>query len=190
MKPQPPDRPIDPFLRVDSSTGRPGARSRILSRRRLLLWAAGLPLLASAACRRSAEEPAPPAIVYGEDVCDECGMILDQARYAAATLLPDGDGWRPLRFDDIGDMLRYHRSHPEPAPAYWYVHDHASEAWLDGRTATYVRAPQLRTPMASGLAAFATREAAQAFAAGQEDAVVLDFAGVSAGPVATPPDPV
>lgn len=160
-----------------------------LSRRRLLVLGLGLPLLASAACRQDPEEATPPPIVYGEDVCDECGMILDQARYAAATLVPEGEGWRPLRFDDIGDMLRYHRAHPVPAPAYWYVHDHASEEWLDGLTASYVRAPQLRTPMASGLAAFASSEAAQAFAAGQEGAVVLDFAGVSAASVATPPDP-
>ncbi len=155
---------------------RPDQGPPLISRRRLLLLGLGLPLVAGAACRQEPEEPAPPPIVYGEDVCDECGMILAEARYAAATLLPDGDRLRPLRFDDIGDMLRYHRSHPEPAPVRWYVHDHTTEAWLDGTTATYVRAPGLRTPMASGLAAFGSPAAAEAFAAGQAGATVLDFA--------------
>ena len=44
-----------------------------------------LAALALAGCSpRQAGEPQPPEIVYGRDVCDRCGMIMDEPRFAAA----------------------------------------------------------------------------------------------------------
>lgn len=117
-----------------------------------------------AACGPAADPLAPPAIVYGEDVCDACGMIVTDARFAAATIV-DVDGvLEPRRFDDIGDMLAYHAEHPTLSVRRWYVHDHASLAWIDALAAHYVRAAAIRSPMGHGLVAFAERDAAEAYA--------------------------
>lgn len=116
-------------------------------------------------CGASSDPFAPPAIVYGEDVCDACGMIISDERFAAATIVagPDGEP-EPRRFDDVGEMFEYHADHPELAVERWYVHDHASLAWIPADRATFVRAKSLSTPMGFGVAAFADRAAAEAFA--------------------------
>jgi len=158
-----------------------------LSRRRLLVLAALLPLAASA-CGAAEDPLAPPDIVYGEDACAECGMILSEPRFAAASLVDDQGRVTPRVFDDIGDMLRYLGARPELVVRRSYVHDLETDAWLDAETAVFVRAPDLRTPMASHLAAFADLARAEAFAAGHAGARVLRFTDLaSVGPTATPP---
>lgn len=156
--------------------------------RRLLLslvLATVLPI-AGAACGAPEDPLAPPDIVYGEDACAECGMILSEPRYAAASLVDEQGRVTPRVFDDIGDMMRYHAARPELKVRRWYVHDMATEAWLDAETAVFVRAPDLRTPMASQLAAFADAAGAEAFAADHAGARVLRFADLASAGPATP----
>ena len=117
--------------------------------------------LLAACAPAQAAEPRPPDIAYGQDLCDTCGMIIGEARFAAASLTTDG---RAHSFDDIGDMLAYHREHPEEQVRAWFVHDYESEAWLRGETAFYVASAQIASPMGHGLAAFADGAAAEAFA--------------------------
>lgn len=119
---------------------------------------------ATTACGPPADPLAPPAIVYGEDVCDQCGMILSEERFAAATIVEVDGRIEPRLFDDIGDMFAYHAAHADLAVQRWYVHDHDSVAWLDATTAHYVRAAGIRSPMGSGLAAFGDGGRAAAFA--------------------------
>ena len=157
-------------------SGNPAEGSVCLSRRRLLRLLVALPLVGVAACGEPADELRPPDIVWGEDSCDECGMILSESRFAAASLVEDRGRVDPRLFDDIGDMLRYHAARPELTVRRWYVHDFETEAWLDAETAVFVRAADLRTPMASHLAAFADAAKAEAFAADQGQAEILSFA--------------
>ncbi len=114
-----------------------------------------------AACAPKSNEPQPPEILYGQDLCDACGMIVDDARFAAATILLDG---QTLKFDDIGDMVIYHLDHPEAQVKAWFVHDYNSEAWMRGETAHFVKGG-LKTPMGGSIAAFEDQAAAEAFAA-------------------------
>lgn len=130
--------------------------------------------LAAGACGEPPDPLAPPEIVYGEDVCDACGMILSDERFAAATVVDAAGGPEPRRFDDIGEMFSYHLEYAEPAVLRWYVHDHDSLAWLDATTASYVRGDGIRSPMGSGLAAFATADRAAAFAT-EVGATVVSF---------------
>jgi nitrous oxide reductase accessory protein NosL len=123
----------------------------------LLLLPLGL-----AACGPAPDPMAPPEIVYGEDVCDACGMIISEERFAAAAIVSGADGPTARKFDDIGDMLDYHARNPEVEILRWYVHDHDSLKWLDAMTASFVRSQQLGTPMGSGIAAFADAAAAEA----------------------------
>lgn len=114
------------------------------------------------ACSPRSNEPQPPNIAYGQDTCDACGMIISDAKFAAATLLTSGEA---LKFDDIGEMVTYHMDHPEQQVKAWFVHDYQSEAWIRGEAAFFVKSDQLQTPMAGGVAAFEKKDDAEAFAA-------------------------
>jgi len=119
-------------------------------------------LAALPACKPKTAGPLPPQIDYGQDTCDACGMVIDQPRFAAATLLVNGEY---LKFDDVGEMLAYHMNHPEAQVAAWFVHDYLSEEWILGETAKFVKSPTIQTPMAGGIVAFADQAQAEAFAA-------------------------
>jgi copper chaperone NosL len=134
-----------------------------LSRRRFLLCTSCLATAAVvAACSPGANgEPRPPDIAYGQDVCDGCGMIISEPRFACATVLQDG---RALKFDDIGDLLMHHMDHPDLQVAAAFVHDYHSEKWVRGEQAFYVMDRSIDTPMGHGIAAFAQEPQAKIFA--------------------------
>ena len=111
-------------------------------------------------CGRQVDMDAPPEIVYGRDVCDRCGMIIEDARFAAAYMTTDGEA---RIFDDIGDMLRHQADENEEVYVYW-VHDYETEAWLRGESAHYVLTSEIHTPMGYGLLAFSDSGRATAFA--------------------------
>ena len=125
------------------------------------LLGAGCLLLA--ACTPAAAEPQPPEIAYGQDLCAGCGMIISDAKFAAALLTSKNEA---LKFDDIGDMVLYALDHPDTQPKAWFVHDYESETWIRGETAYYVVLPAGNSPMGSGLTAFSDLGAAKAFAVG------------------------
>ena len=43
-----------------------------------------------ASCSARPGEPQPPEINFGQDTCDACGMIISEARFAAAIVLNSG----------------------------------------------------------------------------------------------------
>jgi copper chaperone NosL len=128
-------------------------------------------LLFTTACSTAASaEPAPPAIHYGEDVCEFCGMIVSEESFAAAYITADGHGYT---FDDIGDMVKAHLDMQEDVTAF-FVHDYERRDWIRAETAHFVLSENLPTPMLSGLAAFSSMETAGAFAK-EIGGVVLTF---------------
>jgi len=116
-------------------------------------------------------EPAPPDIAYRQDICEACGMIIGEAKFAAATLLTNGE---TRKFDDIGDMFVYHMDHPDQQVQAWFVHDYSTEKWARAEKAFFVMSDSIATPMGHGLAAFADPVEAEAFAA-QVGGRALDF---------------
>ena len=112
----------------------------------------------------------PPSVRLGEDACDECRMIISEARFAAAYVTEDGT---VRRFDDIGDMLVYHVRNQENVAVFW-VHDYETEEWVRAEWAFFVQASDISTPMGHGIVAFAERERAEKFAA-EHDGRVLTF---------------
>lgn len=124
-----------------------------------------------AACVPKTGALQPPAIAYGQDLCEACGMLIDQPRLAAATLDTAG---QPHKFDEIGDMVQYHAEHPTVQVQTWFVHDYHTETWIRAETAFFVYSPDLLTPMGHGLAAFETEAVALAFAE-QRQARVMSF---------------
>jgi len=117
-------------------------------------------LLAACAPARDVT-PQPPEIVYGQDLCEACGMIISDAKFAAATITLEG---QPHKFDDIGDMVVYHMEHPEEQVRAWFVHDYETETWLRGEEVFYVLSSEIDSAMGHGVAAFTAKANAQAFA--------------------------
>jgi copper chaperone NosL len=121
----------------------------------ILLWVV-------TACGGAAKaELAPPEIHYGADLCEFCGMIISDSRYAAGYLTSDGE---QHIFDDIGNMFQSHLQKQDEVRAF-FVHDYEEQRWIRAETAHYVLSPKLVTPMLHGLAAHVTAEKAEALAA-------------------------
>jgi copper chaperone NosL len=143
-----------------------------LTRREMLAGLLAFAGATLAGCGGSTPEgPQPPAITYGRDNCDECGMSINDPAYAAGTLTAAG----PRLFDDIGDMFIYHRKHTDEVPQAWFVHDYNTKAWVRGEQATYVQSQSIHSPMGHGLAAFESAQGAQVFAGTLTGAKVLSF---------------
>ena len=105
----------------------------------------------------------PPEIRYGEDTCERCLMIINEARYAAAYVTSDGT---ERRFDDIGGMVDYHKEMAEDVAVFW-VHDYDTEEWLKAESAHFVMSDGEITPMGYGIVAFGNSGRAETWAAEQ-----------------------
>jgi copper chaperone NosL len=117
-------------------------------------------LLAACAAPAS-DEPQPPEIAYGQDVCEHCGMLIDDARFAAALVMVDAPAHK---FDDIAEMVMYQMDHPDQQVRAWFVHNYTTETWARAETAFYVMSAEVDTPMGGGVAAFESEAEAAAFA--------------------------
>jgi len=120
------------------------------------LWTAALGLVT---CGTPSPDQ-PPKIRYGEDMCDECKMLISEARFAAAYVTESG---AIRRFDDLGGMFAYRQKHPEPVARYW-VHDYKTAMWIRADRATFVQSPEIQTPMGYGVVALASRAEAESLA--------------------------
>ncbi len=127
-------------------------------------------LLLLGACQARPDISLPPEILYGEDICTECGMIISEARFAAAYYTPDGEA---RRFDDIGGMLTHHARQQEDVARFW-VHDYETEEWIVAGDAFFVSVDDLHTPMGFGLVAFSDQTRARNFA-DQSQSMVMTF---------------
>jgi len=128
-------------------------------------------ILLAACAPTSSNEPQPPDIAYGQDLCDACGMVIDQPKFAAASVLKNGE---TRKFDDIGDMIAYHMDHPDQQVAAYFVHDYRTEKWVRAEKAFFIVDERIQSPMGHGLVAFGDQAAADEFAA-TLGATVLTF---------------
>ena len=126
-------------------------------------------------CATQLDTSQPPEIYYGEDVCTQCNMIINEPRFAASYYTTAGD---TRIFGDIGDMCVYHNKHQEDVANFW-VHDYETESWVSAPEAFFVVNTDLPTPMGHGVIAFDTQDRAQAFTANQ-GGEILSFEDVLA----------
>jgi copper chaperone NosL len=96
-------------------------------------------------------------------------MAISEQRYAAEWIDSRGNVYK---FDDIGCMARFSRNRSGQAAVF--VKDYDGSRWVAAKQAHYVRAPEIQSPMASGIIAFRDRAAAEA-AAARYKASVLRF---------------
>jgi len=131
----------------------------------------GAALLAAVGGCAQSETIQPPEIFYGQEMCEGCGMLISDAKFAAAVIDTQA---RAHKFDDIGEMLMYLGKHPEIQARAYFAHDYNTQSWLRGETAFYVTGAKIISPMGSGIAAFAEQAAASEFAA-RVQGTVLKF---------------
>ncbi|MBI4308341.1 MAG: nitrous oxide reductase accessory protein NosL [Chloroflexi bacterium] len=110
----------------------------------------------------------PPEVRYGRSVCDRCGMIISDERFACGYVLKSGE---TRIFDDIGEMVEELRER-RPIDAAVFVHDYETKGWIRAEGASFVYSVDVRSPMGGGLAAFTSRERAQALASRYGEAAV------------------
>jgi copper chaperone NosL len=97
-----------------------------------------------------------PVDIESGDMCSFCRMAISEKRFAAEIVQEDET---VLKFDDIGCMLRYHKAdNNKTKPAAIYVVDNESKNWLPVDDAYFVKSETIKTPMSSGIAAFASAE--------------------------------
>ena len=116
--------------------------------------------LAAGACAASPGGAQPPDIRYGRSVCDRCGMIISDERFACGYVLASGES---RIFDDIGEMADELRER-RPADAAVFVHDYDTKDWIRAEGAFFVYSEGIRSPMGGDLAAFVGRERAETLA--------------------------
>ena len=141
----------------------------------LLVLAAALAV--TGACRAIAAGP--PAIELDRTQCSECGMLVSEAAFAAASRTPNGE---TRVFDDVRCLRKAHAASDTKSRQFWF-HDGRDGSWMDGRHAIFVEAPSLQTPMGGGFLVFRERAAAEAAARDRNGRVVgsLDDLFTSAG---------
>jgi len=114
-----------------------------------------------------ADKPEP--INRNEDVCAQCSMTITDVKYACELF----EGAIVRKFDDLMCMANYIRDKGLSAEtSRIWVTDFDSQEWVRGQEAFYVRSSEIRSPMASGLAAFKYREVAQRFAGSTKGEII------------------
>lgn len=100
-----------------------------------------------------------PRVRYGEDMCANCRMIINDPQCACVVETADGEF---RKYDDFNCMfLDVERE--KLTPKRYLVPNYAKpDEWLDGTQAYYVRADDLQTPMGSRVLALPSQEQAEA----------------------------
>lgn len=105
----------------------------------------------------------PEPLVYGKDMCHACKMTLVDPKFGAEILTKKG---KVYKFDDVNCMVGFYSSDYEERDNIQQilVADFATENKLvDVTTVYFVRADAIRSPMASGVAAFSSQEELSSF---------------------------
>lgn len=101
---------------------------------------------------------APEPLVFGKDPCYTCKMTLMDSKYGAEVVTKKG---KVYKFDDVSCLINFYKSDYEPKDniAHVLVIDFGNpEHLIDATSAYYAQAEQIRSPMASNVAAFHTTE--------------------------------
>lgn len=101
-------------------------------------------------------EPVP--IEFGNDMCYTCKMTLMDSKFGAEIVTKKG---KVYKFDDVNCMLGFYHSDFEEqsnAKHILVINFAKPTEFIDATNAWYLKSDSIRSPMASGIAAFATDE--------------------------------
>ena len=100
----------------------------------------------------------PQPLVYGTDICHTCKMTLMDSKFGAEIVTKKG---KVYKFDDVNCMLGFYHSDFEAQEeiAHLLVVNFAQPTkFIDATNSWYLKSESIRSPMASGIAAFETSE--------------------------------
>lgn len=104
----------------------------------------------------------PEQIVLNKDACHFCKMAISDGRFGAEVITEKG---RVYKFDDFSCMMGFADASSEIGIKHYYVGDYSKENELiDAGSAFFVESEELRSPMNGNVAAFSSKEAADASA--------------------------
>lgn len=98
----------------------------------------------------------PKPIHFGKDACHACKMTLMDPVFGAEVVTQKG---KTFVFDDVNCLMDFlnKENQPDEAYAHLLVVNHAEpEQLIDAKTAFYVLSDEIKSPMASRVAAFAS----------------------------------
>ena len=119
----------------------------------------------------------PEPFAYGKDLCDDCRMTIMEPHFGAEIITNKG---RVFKFDDVHCIANYIKTgkiKESDIKQTVFIDYNNSSAFVDGKTSFFVTSEQLKSPMNSNTAAFATREAADKKAA-ETSGTVRDWKAV------------
>ncbi len=99
----------------------------------------------------------PQPIEWGVDSCVHCKMTISDARFGAEIITGKG---RVYTFDDLLCLMNYVKEGQIEVDdeTQYYVSDFTDHTLIPARTAYYLRASTLRSPMRGDMAAFSSLE--------------------------------
>lgn len=103
----------------------------------------------------------PEPLHFGEDGCHSCKMKLMDNKFGAELVTKKG---KVYKFDDINCMLSFYNEGSEPKEniALTLIIDFSQpEKLIDARKAFFIHSENIKSPMASNIAAFATQADAE-----------------------------
>jgi copper chaperone NosL len=104
----------------------------------------------------------PESLNYGSDACYTCKMTLMDKKFGAELVTNKG---KVFKFDDIKCMLDFYNtgelSHDEYTYRLVADFEHPNKL-IDARDAFYLKSTEIKSPMASEVAAFETKESLEA----------------------------
>jgi nitrous oxide reductase accessory protein NosL len=122
-------------------------------------------LVLTAACGKT-ERLDPPLVHYGEDFCAQCNMIVNEERFATASITEaQGESPSPRLFDDIICQFAFEGTHPNEVVRRRFAHDAATSEWFDASAGFFVKCDAVRSPMGGSVLAAQTKHRADSLAA-------------------------
>ena len=124
------------------------------------ILALSLVLIAVSGCSEQAAD-GPPTVRLDDSVCDQCNMIISDERWSTATIIEGDRGPEPRIFDDFNCQANYEGEHPDLTILARWSHSYSTREWLSTEKAVFLISPDLRSPMGSNIAAFASESEAE-----------------------------
>ena len=139
----------------------------VVGRRALLGGAAALSVLvaagALAACGKKKQKADGPVEVEPGDTCARCGMHITDMRHVGEIIGVE-DVWK---FDDVGELFVYHQEQglTDGDVQAIYVKGYDTGKWIEAGSASFVIAPDVKTPMATHVLALGKEDSVTTYTA-------------------------
>lgn len=102
-----------------------------------------------------------PVDIGQHELCARCRSLIAEKQYAAEFITKDGF---VRKFDDLSCLIDHAGRVKRNSIAAVYAMDYASQQWIKGEEARFVRSDKFQTPQNGGILAFKNHEQAEALA--------------------------